>query len=169
MPIQKTAIGWTDDTDLIRRFEEKYEKDSETGCWEWTAWTKEDGYGRFARSRADYPYAHRVSYQIYVGEIPEGKQINHRCDNRSCVNPDHLYAGTQQDNVDDAKERTGFLEGRQGENSATAKLTADEVREIRRRYETEDITHRELGDGYGVSHTAIGRAIRGEKWGHLDE
>jgi hypothetical protein len=163
----KTDIRWTDDPDIQQRFEEKYEEDPETGCWEWQAWKKEDGYGRFARSRGDYPYAHRISYQIHKGPIPDGLQINHHCDNRGCVNPDHLYAGTPQENVQDAIERTGFLEGRIGENAVSAKLTASDVREIRERYKREEITHRELAGEYGVSHTAVGRAIRGESWGHL--
>lgn len=75
------------------------------GCWEWTG-SISRGYGQMSSKRGESPYkAHRLSYKIAHGEIPDGKQINHTCDNRVCVRPDHLYAGTQKENVRDVWER----------------------------------------------------------------
>ena len=94
------------ETSLATRFFSKIEK-APSGCWEWIAHTDKDGYGTF-----NYPTgtsasigAHRASYDYFYGDIPEGKQINHKCDNPSCVNPTHLYAGTSKDNAEDRDSR----------------------------------------------------------------
>lgn len=74
---------------LPRRFASKYLADEATGCWNWTAARDRDGYGVFNFPWGQH-YAHRVSYELHVGEIPDGFQIDHLCRNRSCVNPAHL-------------------------------------------------------------------------------
>lgn len=81
--------------DLIR-FWIKVEK---TGsCWEWTSVKTHDGYGQFS-IKGKKKYSHRVSYELFKGDIPEGLQLDHLCRNRSCVNPDHLEPVTQQENM----------------------------------------------------------------------
>jgi len=86
------------------RFESKYKQNKETSCWEWVCYLNCDGYGRFSTQvlgKWKGMLAHRASYALYKTFIPEGLLVLHRCDNPSCVNPDHLFLGTNQDNTDD--------------------------------------------------------------------
>lgn len=92
------------------RFSNKYEINETTDCWEWTACTNNIGYGMFRWETGKMRTAHRVSYEMFKGIIPKGKIVCHTCDNPRCVNPDHLWVGTHQDNFDDmiSKGRAKF-------------------------------------------------------------
>ena len=137
-------------------------------CWTWLAVRNYFGYGRFWHKAKDQP-AHRVAYQIAVGEIPGGMCVLHRCDNPSCVNPQHLFIGTRADNALDMwaknRGRGGSRPGsRVGELNPNAKLNWDLVRELRH-------VHRESGSGcrklarlFGVSRTNIHHIITGRAW-----
>lgn len=85
-------------------FEENYIPEPNSGCWLWIKSFRPSGYGRFFLDNKTFG-AHRFSWSLVNGPIPKGKQINHTCDVKSCVNPQHLYPGTQLDNMRDAKAR----------------------------------------------------------------
>lgn len=167
-----TNIAWTDDTteeEVIERLEEKYVEDDDTNCWEWTAATNKSGYGRI-RIDDVLRYAHRVSYRIHVGDLDDGAQVNHRCHNPRCINPDHLYSGTQKDNIEDAIEQGEFLESKpRAQDNPNTVLTEEQVREIRQLYRETDHTQRSLASKFDVSKGAIQDVLERKSWDHLDD
>ncbi len=99
---------------LEDRFNEKWTPEPFSGCWLWTAGVMVGGYGQiFIRSlddgRKKFDGAHRVSWRLFKGEIPEGMFVCHRCDTQSCVNPDHLFLGTAADNTRDSIQKGRFV------------------------------------------------------------
>lgn len=142
------------------------------GCWPWTKSLTADGYGhcKFMGEQL----AHRVAYRLVIGEIPEGHCVLHKCDHRPCCNPKDLFTGTRVvNNMDrDQKGRTarGDKNGHRtmpertprGERHARAKLTDQQVAEIRELYATGDHTHRTLGRLFDVSHAEVGHVTRFE-------
>ena len=140
------------------RFHKNYRRGN--GCWEWVA-SKVGGYGQLRCGRKMMK-AHRISYILHKGEIPDGLLVRHTCHNPGCVNPDHLLTGTVQDNTDDKT-----MAGRQarGEKINTAKLTEQQVREIRE----SDKKYRELTVEYGISEATVWRVKKNVNWGHLKQ
>lgn len=131
-------------------------------CWLWTGCLLGGGYGGF-RVKAKTVRAHRQSWILTHGEIPDGLYVLHKCDNRKCVNPDHLFLGTQQDNMDDMT-----LKGRQakGESNGEAKLTAAQITQIRHYHKCGN-SQRTIARLFGVNQRTIGGVIRHETWGHV--
>lgn len=125
---EESKKQFNDIDNIISRFESKIEIDKNTGCWEWIG-GKCQGYGGFSccikGKYKTYP-AHRFSYMMYIGEIPDGLQILHECNNKSCVNPDHIYAGTHQDNMRDLRN-AGTLSGKNNPNYG--KISSKEKKE----------------------------------------
>lgn len=149
--------------DLLARFYSKVAFGL-SDCWLWWGHIDALGYGRLV-----YPgesKAHRASWRIHCGAIPDGMKVLHRCDVRSCVNPNHLFLGTQEANVRDmiAKGRQRFPTPRHGEANPMSRLTARHVAEIRRRYAAGGITMAELASEYGVATMTVQRALRGTSW-----
>lgn len=173
-----TIQKWMDKHDIPRRgtgpieerFELYHEGGSEDECWEWKMVTDQWGHGGIYDENMDkHRYAHRVAYEMEYGEIPDGKQINHGCRNPKCVNPNHLYAGTQQENVDDEIEAGVWQESRpSGEQVGTSKLSESEVRELKRRYQETDATQSELAEDYGIGQTQVSRIVRGQWWADVE-
>lgn len=138
------------------------ELDSETGCWVWQKGKDKNGYGQFSFKNRNYR-AHRVAYRLYIGPIPKGMQVLHTCDNTSCVNPKHLFLGTNDDNMADMVQKDRQAKG---ENSARAKLTEDQVREIKKRlYGAESISA--IARDYPVSRRAVSLIKEGTNWKHI--
>lgn len=130
-------------------------------CWEWTAAKTKDGYGEIG-FRGKTARAHRVAFLLFVGEIPPGLSVLHTCDNPGCVNPAHLYAGTQAMNVRDRIER-GRSRHPFGENHGRAKLTEKDVAEIRAALAS-GCVQRRLSERFGVTPTTILKIKKGELW-----
>ena len=141
--------------------------DNEDDCWEWTAAVRSNGYGVFLYNGKLWA-AHRFMYDRAVGPIPDGLFVCHRCDNRLCVNPAHLFLGTPKENLADmtAKGRRKSPSFK-GEENNTAKLTADEVREIRALHAS-GISGAALGRRYGVSKVNISDIVRRRTWRHIE-
>lgn len=138
-----------------------------SGCWEWVG-SKRNGYGRIiVGSRTDGTRksmsAHRVSYELKHGEIPEGMEVCHKCDNPCCVNPDHLFLGTRQDNIDD-RERKGRNVTFTGEEQPRSKLTKKAVKDARWERAYKGTSYQMLADRYGVSKKTMQNAIKGVTW-----
>ena len=144
------------------RFEERFIKSD--GCWEWIAYKDGGGYG-IIKIDGKKQKAHRVAYRLYVGEIPDGMCVCHRCDNPGCVNPGHLFLGTMADNMRDC-ENKGRRVHPSGEKNGRAKLTEAQVVEIRVRYSEGD-TQSELAKEFGVTQTAISHIVYGRNWPKL--
>jgi hypothetical protein len=138
-----------------------------THCWNFDGFIAPNGYGRlWDRGTRKKEYAHRFFYRAFVGEIPAGMQVNHKCDNPACVNPDHLVLGTPKDNSQDALKKGRLVSNwpdNSGENYGAAKLTWKWVSEIRRAA-TMGLSQVAQARIYGVSHTAIYHVLN-NRWG----
>ena len=142
----------------------------ESGCWTWTGVLNKYGYGkmttgyRFDNTRQTKT-VHRVSFELHKGPIPEGLCVCHRCDNPRCVNPEHLFLGTHQENMDDREsKRRGNHPF--GERVHTAKLSHDQVADILRLH-ADGTSAKELQGMYGMSRAAIDAIIKRKRWKHV--
>jgi len=138
---------------------ERCEEDEKTGCWEWIAGRSGCGYGAVIFPGENR--AHRAAYKAWRGPIPKGMQVRHACDNKICINPDHLLVGSCADNVRDAQDR-GLNPS--GEKHGMAKLNAHAVSMIRKHYSEGRFNQRELGEIFGVSQLNVSRIVRNKTW-----
>lgn len=149
------------DPGLIARFLEKTGKETgELGCRNWEGGVNSKGYGvLLANGRLEL--AHRVAYVLFVGRIPDGMFVLHKCDNPRCVNPDHLVLGTHADNMADM-----VAKGRQtaGPKNANARLSCEDVADLRELYKSGGYSYAELAIFFGISRSYVGAIIRGEYW-----
>jgi hypothetical protein len=150
---------------LRERFEEKFMPEPNSGCWLWIASCLPWGYGTIkVGSRTDgsriTARAHCLSWALYRGPIPKGLNVLHKCDTPYCVNPDHLYVGTQKHNVRDMYQRRGDQNGERNRNS---KLTNKEVLAIR----AASGSLKEIADRFGVSFPLISMIRHRKIWKHI--
>jgi hypothetical protein len=169
------AEGSSSMTSQIERFNAKWVRVPFCDCHIWTASGVPSGYGVFFFNGRQQ-YAHRVSWQISRGPIPAGQNVLHKCDVPGCVNPEHLFIGSTQDNYNDmvAKGRQrhpgaprGFKHPNPhppGERHPSAKLTQKDADEIRRLYATGKFKQVELGSKFNVRQALISRVVRNEAY-----
>jgi hypothetical protein len=159
------------------RFWSKVEKTDD--CWVWTGALRHKGYGAFVYVRDGEVVqgrAHRYSYERHVGPIPPGMFVLHRCDTPACVRPDHLFLGTNQDNVTDMMRKGRHVAGgtyrngnyERGTAHHNARLTPELVREIRSAYDAGGTSFGQLATKYGLAIGHVYRIVRRRAWRDVD-
>ena len=151
------------------RFEQKFVKDRKSKCWVWTAslyaghksGDKTFPYGNFTYEGRAHP-AHRISWVLYRGPIKRGMKVLHKCDNPRCVNPAHLFLGTQKDNIADMDTKGRRALGRAG---GRAKLSAAIVRQLRRA--SAQKSYAALAAEFGVSDQTVRSVVLRHTWKHV--
>lgn len=141
--------------------------DARSGCWNWTGTNRGRGYGQLRVGKATRS-AHRLSYEVFCDIIPTGMVVCHRCDNPSCINPVHLFLGTQASNIADmvskGRNAKGPVVAHAGTKNPKAKLTEHAVTAIR---ESTGASNKALARKFGVSNVQIANIRKGKSWAHL--
>jgi len=154
---------------LQERFEEKVELIPFSTCHWWTGYQKGKGYGAIKVAGKNRS-AHRVAYELYIGPIPKheshhGMCVCHKCDNPLCVNPNHLFLGTNQDNMNDMKSKRRPNNRVKGESHHLAKLNRRDVLEIREM--AGSLKQKDIAKIYGVAPSQISSVICRKTWKHI--
>jgi hypothetical protein len=139
-----------------------------SGCWLWTGTCNHKGYGQIGTSAHGMATTHKVAYQYFKGAVPQSMQVLHTCDTPCCCNPEHLWLGTHQDNIDDkmrkGRHRAGRSTKSRGTANGNAKLTPDIVRHIRQR----ELSYTQYAERYDVSKSLVHAIVKRKVWAHLD-
>lgn len=138
------------------------------GCWEWQGKLSKDGYGCFQetiKGKKTDVRSHRRSYEIFKGDISEGLQVCHKCDNPSCCNPDHLFLGTPKENVQDCIKK-GRRPNSKKRAIASGKLKEEEVIEIRKLY-NEGMSQKDIQDKFKISQSQVSGILSYKFWKHV--
>ena len=148
---------------LAQRFDEKFTPEPMSGCWLWFGAVNSPGYGKIWDGEK-VEMAHRMSYRLFVGDIPLGLIICHRCDNPACVNPEHLFPGTMKDNsVDCVAKGRNFVP--REEQSTLNQAQVEEIRSLPRRLPFGSAPA--LAAHYGLSVGGMYKVRNGSRWGHV--
>lgn len=156
--MKKRAISQIVNCPPWERFVANFKQRSIDECWEWHGAVGRNGYGRFA-AYGRTGGAHRFSWHLYCGPIPAGLLVCHHCDNPKCVNPAHLFLGTQRDNIHDSVKK-----GRMKSNGHACRcLTTEQVAQVRQ-FGQEGLNLRQIAVQFGVSRTTINRVLLGQRY-----
>jgi len=149
---------------LKQRLLDNVRVDEQTGCWDWLKFKDRNKYGHI-KVLGKSELVHRVAYQTLVGDIPSGMFVCHRCDNPSCLNPEHLFVGTNQDNIDDkvAKNRQSKIGQQKGSKHSLAKLTEKDIVDIR----ISTLSQNKLALLYGMTQSSISQIQNKITWSHV--
>lgn len=133
------------------------------GCWLWTASKMNSGYGQFGMN-GTMRQAHRVSYELHHGQVPKGMLVLHSCDNKQCVNPSHLRAGTKSENLKEAYERNRRARPNfSGENNPRASITVADALHMRQlRLDGMSVTA--IAKQFGVKRSLASDVVNGRSW-----
>lgn len=152
---------------LLERFWKYVNKRENDECWEWVGSVDSKGYGKIldegGAKNGKLLAAHRVSYMIHYGNIPNGLYVCHKCDNKKCINPNHLFLGTAKDNTQDMINKNR-LPDRRGENSSNHKLSNDNVIEIKRLLKNKSESISSIANKFGVGYNVIWYIAAGKTW-----
>lgn len=143
-------------------FWEKVDVRDVHSCWDWSGAKSEWGYGRIVFMGQRGVRSHRLAYEYAHGSIPKGALIRHLCHNRVCCNPAHLATGTHEDNCQDRQKANRQA---RGESAGRARLTEDQVKEIRAACETE--SQADVASRFGVHRTTIWHIVHRRIWNHI--
>lgn len=160
--------GYSDN--VLARFWAKVQRGSSDECWPWQA-TRTGGYGMFRISVSKHARAHRFSYELAFGPIPDGMFVCHRCDNPPCCNPAHLFLGTPEDNAFDSAMKRRMHpqtnpETYRGERNGRARVSASDVPEIRR-LAASGVRRARIAEAYGISRETVTAITTGKSWAHI--
>jgi hypothetical protein len=165
-------------TEIMKRLFERTKID-DNGCWIWQEGKATDGYGQTRIGADTTRLVHRIMYREAYGDFDRKMLICHKCDTPACCNPDHLFIGTNSDNVRDAANKGRMAKGKKngcyihpekvprGTTNGMSVLTEDKVIEIRNRYAKGDISQLNLGKLYGVSEHTIWTIVHRKTWKHV--
>jgi hypothetical protein len=157
------SVAWRGQLGIVERFWLKVNKTAT--CWLWTGTILSHGYGQIALGHPSTPgskrwRAHRFSWELHNGPVPDGLVVCHRCDVPACVNPEHLFLSTQKGNVHDAINK-----GRRN-SYGIQKLNADDVRVIRQQA-SRGILHKDIASAFSIARNTVGQIVARKTWGHL--
>lgn len=154
------SCGCANET-IQERFEKYYVKGAENECWEWARYKDKRGYGTFRCGKKKI-YAPRFSWTLYVGEIPDGLFVCHKCDNPGCVNPAHLFLGTHLDNMQDCANK-GRRPKQDGEKNNAAKLMEVQVKAIRE-MRRDGVWEYVIAKEFGVTQSTVSMIVNNKTW-----
>jgi hypothetical protein len=153
-------LGVAMSKDLTVSFDSKYIPEAISGCWLWSGAVDAKGYGRFS-VKNKVVKAHRWAYERFIDKIPCGLIVCHKCDVRSCVNPNHLFIGTDLDNSNDKVSKKRHL---YGEKHPKAKLNEEQVLFIK----NSNLSVKELTTMFNIHRNAVYKIKNNESWSHLN-